>query len=74
MSAVSLPTAKITPSPPVNVKPPTITGTAQQGKTLTEVHGEWTNEPESYEYKWERCDKPAGHALKSPARPNRPTC
>ncbi len=43
-------------SPPVNVTAPTITGTAQQGQTLTEHHGSWTNEPTSYGYQWEQCD------------------
>jgi hypothetical protein len=41
---------------PVNSKPPTITGTAQQGRMLTEVHGEWTNEPTSFAYQWLQCD------------------
>jgi hypothetical protein len=42
--------------PPANVKPPTITGTAQKGQTLSEVHGSWTNEPTSYAYQWQQCD------------------
>ena len=42
--------------PPVNISPPTITGTAQQGQTLTEVHGSWTNFPTSYAYQWLRCN------------------
>ncbi|HTQ67921.1 MAG TPA: hypothetical protein VMI13_04460 [Solirubrobacteraceae bacterium] len=41
---------------PVNISPPTVTGTAQQGKTLTEHHGEWTNTPNSYTYQWRRCN------------------
>src|SRR5208282_1673863 len=42
----------------VNVKVPTIKGTAQQGQTLTEEHGSWTNEPSSsgYTYQWLRCE------------------
>ena len=42
--------------PPVNTAAPTITGTAQQGQTLTEHHGSWTNEPTSYAYQWLQCD------------------
>jgi len=42
--------------PPVNVTPPTISGTARQGQTLTEAHGSWTNEPTSFTYQWLQCD------------------
>ncbi len=42
--------------PPVAQNPPTITGTAQQGQTLTEHHGTWTNEPTSYKYQWLQCE------------------
>src|SRR5271167_4522061 len=42
--------------PPTNTSPPTITGTAQQGKTLTEHHGEWLNFPTGYSYQWLRCN------------------
>ncbi len=41
---------------PVDTAPPSISGTAQQGLQLTESHGEWTNEPTSFTYKWERCE------------------
>jgi hypothetical protein len=41
---------------PVNSQPPTITGTAQPGQTLTEVNGTWSNGPTSYAYQWEDCD------------------
>jgi Ig domain of plant-specific actin-binding protein len=42
--------------PPTNISPPTITGTAQQGQTLTEHHGEWNNIPTAYSYQWLRCN------------------
>ena len=41
---------------PVNTKLPTITGTPQQGKELTEHNGEWTNNPTGYTYLWQQCD------------------
>ncbi len=52
---------------PVNTSPPTITGVAQQGQTLSEVHGSWTitpgghsyprwDEPTGYAYQWLRCN------------------
>jgi hypothetical protein len=39
-----------------NISPPTITGTAQQGQTLTEVRGSWRREPTGFTYKWLRCN------------------
>ena len=43
-------------SPPSSSSPPTISGIATQGQTLTEQHGSWTNEPTGYAYQWEDCD------------------
>ncbi len=56
LPATSLATAVVAVSPPSSILPPTITGTAQQGQTLTEAHGAWTNSPTSYAYQWLRCD------------------
>ncbi len=44
------------PSAPSNSAVPTITGTAQQGQTLTAGKGTWTNEPTGYTYQWQRCN------------------
>jgi Bacterial Ig-like domain (group 3) len=41
---------------PMNISPPTILGAPQEGQTLTEVNGSWTNQPTSYSYRWQRCD------------------
>jgi hypothetical protein len=41
---------------PVNTGLPTITGTAQQGQTLTEHKGSWTNSPTSFAFQWLQCD------------------
>jgi hypothetical protein len=42
---------------PVNTSPPTISGTAQQGQTLTGNKGVWSNSPTDYNYFWTRCNK-----------------
>jgi hypothetical protein len=56
-SATSVPTAIVIAAPPSAVAPPSISGIAQQGQTLTEGHGAWTNEPVSYSYQWLRCEE-----------------
>ncbi len=59
-AAASGPTAAVLapppPPPPANTALPTITGTAQQGQTLTAHTGSWSNEPSSFSYQWQRCD------------------
>jgi hypothetical protein len=41
---------------PITVSPPTITGTAQQGQTLTATPGVWTAPDATIAYRWQRCD------------------
>jgi hypothetical protein len=41
---------------PILVAPATVTGTAQQGQTLTAGNGSWGDEPDSYAYQWQHCD------------------
>ena len=41
---------------PVNTTPPTVTGTAKVGQTLTAGDGTWSNTPTSYAYQWLRCN------------------
>ena len=42
---------------PVNVDPPTITGTPRVGEVLTAHNGTWDNAPTSYRYRWLRCNE-----------------
>ena len=42
-------------APPENTVPPTITGTAREGSTLTASRGAWTSNPTSYTFAWQRC-------------------
>jgi hypothetical protein len=40
---------------PVSTTPPTISGTAQRGKTLTASSGTWSHTPTTFFYRWQRC-------------------
>ena len=42
---------------PVNVEPPTITGTARVGEVLTAHNGTWDNSPTTFRYRWLRCNQ-----------------
>ena len=41
---------------PGNTAPPSVSGTAQVGKTLTESHGSWLPSSPTYAYQWADCD------------------
>jgi hypothetical protein len=41
---------------PANSSLPAVSGTSQQGQTLTASTGEWSGSPTVYAYQWERCD------------------
>ena len=62
-SESSVPTAVITAAtkpPPQNTSPPTITGTPQEGQTLSGDRGNWSGNPTDYNDFWVRCDKNGG--------------
>lgn len=44
------------PSPPANTSAPAVSGTAQQGSTVTTTNGSWSNSPTSYTYAWQDCN------------------
>jgi hypothetical protein len=48
-------TDPVLPAVPANLIAPTVSGKAQQGKTLTAASGSWSNNPTAYGYQWERC-------------------
>ena len=43
------------PAFPLDTSPPSISGATTVGRTLTETHGRWTNQPTGYSYRWLRC-------------------
>ena len=51
---------------PTLVSPPVISGTAQQGQTLSSSTGTWNGSPTSYSYQWYRCDSAGNNCVTGP--------
>ncbi len=45
---------------PAEVSPPSITGSAEQGQTLSVTHGDWSDNPSSYSEHWLQCNATGG--------------
>src|SRR5436305_1304219 len=61
-SASSSATAAVAAAPPSNTGAPTVSGTAQDGQTLTATSGAWGGTtPISYGYQWRSCDTSGGN-------------
>jgi hypothetical protein len=45
---------------PTNQDPPTISGKAEVGQTLSATTGRWSNTPTDFAYEWRRCDSNGG--------------
>ncbi len=61
-SASSAPTAIVLPAAPTNTSPPTVSGEAREGQTLTASTGEWT-EASTTSRQWERCNQAGGSCV-----------
>ncbi len=58
-AATSAATGAVELTPPLNVKPPTVTGTPQKGDTLTAHEGTWKPTPTHRADQWLRCEAAA---------------
>ncbi len=56
---------------PNATSPPTVTGTAQEGKTLVGHRGSWSGSPTDYNDYWVRCDKDGGSCANISGATNR---
>ena len=56
VSVASAPTAVVAVAAPGNSVLPAISGTVQQGDTLTASNGTWSNAPTSFTYAWLQCN------------------
>ena len=54
LSSIILTPALVVPVP-VNSAPPSVSGVMQEGQTLVESHGAWSDNPGTFSYQWERC-------------------
>lgn len=59
--ATGVGTAASQAAPPANTAPPSVTGTAQAGRTLTATTGSWSGDtPMTFGFQWQRCGASGG--------------
>jgi hypothetical protein len=67
-TALSAPTGVVSAAgAPTSTSPPTITGVAQAGQTLTATTGVWTGSPTGFGFQWQRCDASGATCVAVPA-------
>jgi hypothetical protein len=68
LTAVAWATAAAVPQ---NTSPPTISGSAREGQTLTASNGTWSGNPTSFSYAWQRCSSTGTDCASIPDATNR---
>jgi hypothetical protein len=61
--AASAATATVTPLAPTNTVLPSVSGSAEEGQTLSASTGTWTGSPASFAYQWEDCNAAGGDCV-----------
>ena len=69
-AVTSAATSVVVPPPPMSDLPPSISGSAIQGQTLTAAPGGWSGKPTSYYFAWVDCDPGGGNCMFSSAASN----
>ena len=63
-AVTTVPSNLVAAQPPANTTPPVISGTTQDGSTLSVNQGTWTGTaPLSYAYQWQRCDSAGANCV-----------
>ena len=66
-TASSSPTTAVIPDPPANTVAPALSGTAQDGSTLTLDDGTWSGtDPLAFDIVWQRCDAAGANCVAIP--------
>jgi trypsin len=56
-AAATAATTSVLPAPPTALSSPRVRGTARRGEVLVAVPGAWSDQPSSYAYSWQRCNR-----------------